>query len=137
MCGSRCEKLEEMQESTVQQKDVSKTEEAGLKNSEQTSDATGDRNFGYNEASRKTDSSRRDGDATVDVRSDTQRQDQERTYTYKGKWRRLPETSTERRLNWHAHEMRTTENEMERRLPTRHEKYRTESGRGDGQGDVE
>ena len=32
---------------------------------------------------------------------------------------------------------RTTENKMERRVPPRLEKYWTESGRGDGQGDVE
>ena len=30
-----------------------------------------------------------------------------------------------------------TENKMERRVSTRSEKYWTESGRGDGQGDVE
>ena len=34
-------------------------------------------------------------------------------------------------------EERTTENKMERRVPTGLAKYRTESGRGDGQGDVE
>ena len=34
-------------------------------------------------------------------------------------------------------EERTTENKMERRVSTRSEKYWTESGRGDGQGDVE
>ena len=34
-------------------------------------------------------------------------------------------------------EERTTENKMERRVSTRFEKYWTESGRGDGQGDVE
>ena len=34
-------------------------------------------------------------------------------------------------------EGRTTENKMERRVPMRHEKYWTESGRGYGQGDVE
>ena len=66
---------------------------------------------------------------------------------------------TERRLNlvracdeerWRTHteesveggytrekEERTTENKMERRVSTRFEKYWTESGRGDGQGDVE
>ena len=65
---------------------------------------------------------------------------------------------TERRLNWYGHVMRrwrtrteksveggytrekeetTTENKMERRVSTRFEKYWTESGRGDGQGDVE
>ena len=61
---------------------------------------------------------------------------------------------TERRLNWYGHAMRrdgesvegrytrekeerTTENKMERRVSTRFEKYWTESGRGDGQGDVE
>ena len=32
---------------------------------------------------------------------------------------------------------RTTENKMERRVSTKFEKYWTESGRGDGQGDVE
>ena len=31
----------------------------------------------------------------------------------------------------------TTENRMERRVPIRHQKYLTESGRGDGQGDVQ
>ena len=66
---------------------------------------------------------------------------------------------TERRLIWYGHVMRrdgehivrkvlradidrekeerTTENKMERRVSTRSEKYWTESGRGDGQGDVE
>ena len=61
---------------------------------------------------------------------------------------------TERRLIWYGHVMRrdgrytrekeerTTENKMERpdwdrRVSTRFEKYWTESGRGDGQGDVE
>ena len=69
---------------------------------------------------------------------------------------------TMRRLNWYGHVMRrdgehiyteesveggytrqfqkeerTTENKMERRVSTRFEKYWTESGRGDGQGDVE
>ena len=34
-------------------------------------------------------------------------------------------------------EERTTENKMERRMPTRFAKYWTESGRGDGKGDVE
>ena len=34
-------------------------------------------------------------------------------------------------------EGRTTENKMERRVPMRHEKYRTESGIGDGQNDME
>ena len=34
-------------------------------------------------------------------------------------------------------EERTTENKMERRVPTRRENYWTESGRGDGQGDVD
>ena len=34
-------------------------------------------------------------------------------------------------------EERTTENKMERRVSTRFEKYWTESGRGDRQGDVE
>ena len=34
-------------------------------------------------------------------------------------------------------EERTTKNKMERRVPTRLEKYWTESVRGDGQGDVE
>ena len=32
---------------------------------------------------------------------------------------------------------RTTENKMDRHVPTRHEKYLAESGRGDRQGDVE
>ena len=34
-------------------------------------------------------------------------------------------------------ESRTTENKMERPGPPRHETYWTESGRGDGQGDME
>ena len=33
-------------------------------------------------------------------------------------------------------EERTTENKMERRVPPRHGNYLTESGRGDGQGDM-
>ena len=34
-------------------------------------------------------------------------------------------------------EDRTTENKTERRTPTRHEQYGTESGRGDGQSEME
>ena len=41
------------------------------------------------------------------------------------------------RLTFDTREERTTENKMERRVSTRFEKYWTESGRGDGQGDVE
>ena len=50
-----------------------------------------------------------------------------RTYT---------EESVERRYS-KANEERTTENNMERSEPTRLEKCRAESGRGDGHGDVE
>ena len=34
-------------------------------------------------------------------------------------------------------EERMTENKMERRVPMRHDKYWTESGKGDGQDDME
>ena len=65
---------------------------------------------------------------------------------------------TEGRLNWYRHVMRrdeehteksvengytrkkeerTTKNKRERRVPTRLQKYLTENGRGDGQGDLE
>ena len=49
--GSRLEKLEEMQWSTVRQKDASETEGEGIQNS----DAIWGRNVGYNEETRKTD----------------------------------------------------------------------------------
>ena len=73
-------------------------------------------------------------------------------------WRRLPKRSPREvelvracdEERWRTHteesveggytrekEERTTENKMERRVSTRFEKYWTESGRGDGQGDVE
>ena len=73
-------------------------------------------------------------------------------------WRRLPKDHREKielvracdEERWRTHteesveggytrekEERTTENKMERRVSTRFEKYCTESGRGDGQGDVE
>ena len=49
------------------------------------------------------------------------------------RWR----TDTEESVEDGFTRKRTTENKMERRMPTRLEKYWTESGRGDGQGDVE
>ena len=95
----------------------------------------------------------------MDVRSDTQRQDQERTHPRKNtsdasfeknqgetielvracdqeRWRTHTEESVEDGYTREKEE-RTTENKMERRVSTRHEKYWIESGRGDGQGDVE
>ena len=79
------------------------------------------------------------------------------TYEEQQEWRRLPNRSPRDELvracdeeRWRTHteesveggytkekEERTTENKMERRVSTRFEKYWTESGRGDGQGDVE
>ena len=53
--GSRLEKLEEMQRSTVRQKDASETEGEGIQNSDQASNALWGRNVGYNEETRKTD----------------------------------------------------------------------------------
>ena len=95
----------------------------------------------------------------MDVRSDTQRQDQELTHPRKNKSGagfqkdhrekiELVRACDEERWRTHAEESveggytrekedRTTENKMERRVSTRFEKYWTESGRGDGQGDVE
>ena len=71
------EKLEEMQLSTVRQKDDSETDREGLQNSDQAINALWGRNMGYNGATRKVDWGKRDEDVTVDVRSDTQWQDQE------------------------------------------------------------
>ena len=48
---------------------------------DQTSNDIWGRNVGYNEATRKWDSGKRDENAKVDVRSDTQRQDLERALT--------------------------------------------------------
>ncbi len=95
----------------------------------------------------------------MDVRSDTQRQDQELTHPRNNKsgagfqkdhqekielvracdeerWRTHTEESVEGGYTREKEE-RTTENKMERRVSTKFEKYWTESGRGDGQGDVE
>ena len=52
------------------------------------------------------------------------------------RWRTHTEESDEGRYTREKEE-RTAENKMERRMPTRFAKYWTESGRGDGQGDVE
>ena len=52
------------------------------------------------------------------------------------RWRTHTEESVEGGYTREKEE-RTTENKMERRMSTRFEKYWTESGRGDGQGDVE
>ena len=52
------------------------------------------------------------------------------------RWRTHTEESVEGGYTREKEE-RTTENKMERRVSTRLEKYWTESGRGDGQGDVE
>ena len=52
------------------------------------------------------------------------------------RWRTHTEESVEGRYTREKEE-RTTENKMERRVSTRFEKYWTENGRGDGQGDVE
>ena len=52
------------------------------------------------------------------------------------RWRTHTEESVEGGYTREKEE-RTTENKMERRVSTIFEKYWTESGRGDGQGDVE
>ena len=52
------------------------------------------------------------------------------------RWRTHTEESVEGGYTREKEE-RTTENKMERHVSTRFEKYWTESGRGDGQGDVE
>ena len=93
------------------------------------------------------------------VRSDTQRQDHERTHPSNNesdawfqkdhrekidmvwacdeeRWRTHTEESVEGRYT-REREEKTTENKLERRVPARLEKYWAESGRGDGQGDVE
>ena len=46
---------EEMQRSTVRQKDASETEGEGIQNSDQASNAIWGRNVGYNKETRKTD----------------------------------------------------------------------------------
>ena len=157
--GSRLEKLEEMQRSTVRQKDASETEGESIQNSDQASNAIRGRNVGFNEETRKTDWGDRDEDATMDVRSDTQRQDQEWTHPRNNKSSAGFQKDHREKIDlvracdeerWWTHteesiesgytrekEDRTTENKMERRVSTRSEKYWTESGRGDGQGDVE
>ena len=77
--------------------------------------------------------------------------------TYKGQqeWCKLPRRARRDGLNWYRHVIRrdenklrsveykpgkkkdtTTENKMERHVITRHEKYWTESGRGDGRSDM-
>ena len=96
----------------------------------------------------------------MDVRSDTKRQDQELTHPRNNKsgagfqkdhrekidlvracecdeerWRTHTEESVEGRYTREKEE-RTTENKRERRVSTRFEKSWTESGQGDGQGDV-
>ena len=157
--GSRLEKLEEIQRSTVRQKDASETEWECIQNSDQASNAIWDRNVGDNEETRTTDWGDRDEDAAMDVRSDTQRQDQEWTHPRNNKsgagfqkdhrekielvraydeerWRTHTEESVEGGYTREKEE-RTTENKIERRVSTRFEKYWTESGRGDRQGDVE
>ena len=123
--GSRLEKLEEMQRSTVRQKDASETEGEGIQNSDQASNAIWDRKVGYNEETRT---------------SDTQRQDQEWTHTRNNKsgedfqkdqrekielvracdeerWRTHTEESVEGGYTREKEE-RTTENKMERRVLT-------------------
>ena len=52
------------------------------------------------------------------------------------KWRTHSEESAEDGYNREKEE-RTTENKVERRVPTRFENYWAENGRGDGQGDME
>ena len=52
------------------------------------------------------------------------------------RWRTHTAESDEGRYTREKEE-KTTENKMEIRMPTRFAKYWTESGRGDGQGDVE
>ena len=49
------QKLEEMQRSTVRQKDASETEGESIQNSDQASNAIRGRNVGYNEETGKTD----------------------------------------------------------------------------------
>ena len=155
----KLDKLEEMQRSTVRQKDVSETEGEGIQNSDQASNAIWGRNVGYSEETIQTYWGDRDEDATMDVRSDTQRQDQEWTHPRNNnsgagfqkdhrekielvracdeeRWQKHTEESVEGGYT-REKEVRTTENKMERRMSTIFEKYWTESGWGDGQGDVE
>ena len=91
----------------------------------------------------------------MDVRSDTQRQDQERTHPRNNKRGadfqkdhrekiELVRACDEERRRTHTGEnvengytREKVENKMERRVPARCEKCRAESGQGDGQGDVE
>ena len=94
----------------------------------------------------------RDEDTTVEVQSDTQRQDQERTHPRNNEndagfqkdhreTIELVRECDEERRRTHTEEsveggyirekeLRTTENKIERRMPTRLEKYRAESGTG-------
>ena len=109
---SRLEKLEETQRSTVRQKDDSETEGEGIQHSDEASNAIWGRNVGYNKE--------------IEL---VRACDEER-------WRTYTEESVEGGYTREKEE-RTTENKMERRVSTRSEKYWTESGRGDGQGDVE
>ena len=76
--------------------------------------------------------------------SHTQRQDQERIHPWNNEGDTAFQTdhgetieeSVENRYIREKKE-RTTGNNMERRMPMRHEKYWTESGRGDEQGNME
>ena len=101
--------------------------------------------MGYNKETTKTSWDKRDENATMDVRSDTQIQDQGTTRVTQA-----ARNITARRLNWYGRthteesvkngyvyrgEGRENDRKQDgKRVPTRLEKYWVQSGRGDGQG---
>ena len=91
------------------QKDDSETEEEGIQNGDQASNTIRGRSVNYNEETSKTNWDQRDGNATMDVRSDTQRQDRERTHPRNNETDAGCQKITERRLNWYRHVLRRDE----------------------------
>ena len=67
-----------MQRSTVRQKDACETKREGIQNSDQASSYMGQKR--WPQQSDKKNGGERDEDVTMDVRSDTQRQDHKQTY---------------------------------------------------------
>ena len=70
----------------------------------------------YNKDTRRPDWSERDENATVDVRSYTQRKDQERTHTMDEILAHDSKKITERRLNWYGNVMKREEERILRKV---------------------
>ena len=95
----------------------------------------------YNNSERQVRSDATSRKASEKVRMDKVRKEEiirqvDPQHVDEERWRTHTEEIDEGRYTREKEE-RTTENKMERRVPTRFAKYWTESGRGDGQGDVE